>query len=92
MAGLSITNCVVSFGGAIILNNPTKAELFDDLKPTLNITITGGTKHTPLVKNKAYKITGTVSNLPRTWLNMKCDDTGDPAKFKLSQGAAEEEE
>ena len=90
--GLSITDCVVSFGGSTVLDNPTKAEVFDDQKPTVNITITGGTRHTALVKNKAYKITGKVSGLARTWLSMACSDTADPAKFKKSAGAAEEED
>jgi len=79
--GLTITNCVVSSSGTTVLDNPTKAEVFDDMAPTVNITITGGTRHVALSK-KAYKITGKVSDLDRTWLTMTCSDTGNPAKFK----------
>ena len=78
---LAITNCVVSRSGANVLTNPTSANLEDDMKPTRHIIITGGNRATPLVNNAAYKITGTVGGIDRTFLNMKCVNTADPARF-----------
>lgn len=76
----AITNCVVSKDGANVITNPTSAVLNDDLKPTVNIVITGGTRNS-LNKNTTYKITGNVSGHDRTFLMFKCTDAGDPAKF-----------
>jgi hypothetical protein len=78
----NITNCVVSFAGATVLDNPTDASVFKDLSPELNFTITGGTRHSALVSKKAYKITGNYATRDRTWSNIPCTDTGNPAKFK----------
>jgi len=78
----TITNCVVSSEGVAVLDNPTSADVFNDMTPTVNFTITGGTRHTALVLKKAYKITGTVDTHARTWLLIPCTDTGNPAKFK----------
>jgi hypothetical protein len=80
----NITNCVVSNAGATVLDNPTEADVFDDHAPELNFKISGGTRHTDLVLKKAYKITGHYGTVDRTWFNIPCTDTGNPAKFKKS--------
>jgi hypothetical protein len=77
---MPITNCVVSRSGQNVLTGPTSAELYDDMKPTMHIIITGGVRTQQLVNNASYKITGSV-NVDRTFLNMKCVNTGDPARF-----------
>lgn len=81
---LAIANCVVSRNNANVLTNPTSADLYDDMKPTMHIIITGGHVATPLVLNAAYKITGTVSGNARTFLNMKCVSTASPYRFDKS--------
>jgi hypothetical protein len=81
---LAITNCQVIRNGAVVINNPTSAELYNDMQPTMYITVTGGNPNPPLVNNAAYKITGTVNGIDRTFLNMKCVNTGDPARFDKS--------
>jgi hypothetical protein len=81
---LAITNCQVLRNGAVVINNPTSADLNDDLKPTMYITVTGGNPNPPLVSNAVYKITGTVNGNNRTFLNMKCVNTGSPARFNKS--------
>ena len=78
---LSITGCVVSRNNANVLTNPTSAELYDDLKASMHIIITGGNVATALVKDAAYKITGTVSGINRTFLQMKCKSTVSPYRF-----------
>ena len=82
--GLSITNCVVTNSGGNVLTNPTSAELNDDMKPTMHIIISGGNRAPPLMKNALYKITGSVSGNNRNFLNMKCVNKDDPAKFDKS--------
>jgi hypothetical protein len=79
----AITNCVVSRNNANVITNPTSADVQDDMKPTVTVTVTGGNVATPLVNNAAYKITGTVGVNNRTWLNMKCKSTNSPYSFKL---------
>lgn len=78
---IAITNCVVSRTGGNIITNPTSATLYDDMKPTMHIIVTGGNRAQPLVNNAVYTITGTVNSNDRTFKNMKCVDTGDPARF-----------
>jgi hypothetical protein len=76
----AITNCVVSKDNVNVITNPTGAVLNDDMKPTVNIVITGGTRN-GLKKDTTYKITGRVGNNDRTFLLFKCKDAGDPATF-----------
>ena len=83
---LAITGCTVSRNNAQVLTNPTSADLNDDMKPTMNIVIAGGNHPVALVLNASYKITGTVTGIDRTFLNMKCVKTGDPARFDKSLG------
>ena len=78
---LAITGCVVSRNNANVITNPTSADLYDDLKPTMHVIVTGGNVATPLVNNAAYKITGTVDGIDRTFLNMKCKSTNSPYRF-----------
>lgn len=81
----AITGCQVFRNNAVVIANPTSAELNNDMQPTMYITVTGGNPNPALVKNAIYKITGTVNNLARTFPKMKCVNTGDPARFDLSQ-------
>jgi hypothetical protein len=76
----AITNCVVSKDGVNVITNPTNAVLNDDLKPTVNIAITGGIRNA-LKKDATYRITGNVGGNDRTFSLFKCKDAGDPAKF-----------
>ena len=76
----AITNCVVKKSNSDVITSPTSAVLTDDLKPTMNIVVTGGTR-SGLTKSGGYKITGTVGGHERTFLLMKCTDDGNHAKF-----------
>jgi hypothetical protein len=79
----AITNCVVKKSDKDVITSPTTATLTDDLKPTMNIVITGGTR-SGLSKSDGYKITGSVNGTPRTFISMKCTDDGNNAKFVKS--------
>jgi hypothetical protein len=81
----AITNCQVSRNNAVVINNPTSAELYNDMQPQMYITVTGGNPNPALVKNAVYKITGTVATIARTFPKMKCVNTGDPARFDWTQ-------
>jgi hypothetical protein len=50
----------------------------------MNIVVNGGTRVADRLKKgfTGYKITGKVGDNERTFLSLKCDDAGDPAKFK----------
>jgi cell division protein FtsI/penicillin-binding protein 2 len=76
----AITNCKVTKGGSDVITNPTSAELTDDLKPTMNIVVKGGTRN-GLSKASGYKITGKVGTTDRNFISMKCTDDGTNAKF-----------
>ncbi len=76
----AIANCVVSKDGGNVITNPTSVVLNDDMKPTVNIVITRGTRNS-LRKDATYKITGNVGGQDRTFLLFKCKDAGHPAKF-----------
>jgi hypothetical protein len=82
---LAITNCQVLRNNGVVINNPTSAELYNDMQPQMYITVTGGNPNPALVKNAVYKITGTVSGIARTFPKMKCVNTGDPARFDWTQ-------
>ena len=83
---LSISTCVVTRNNALVFDNPTSADLYDDMAPTMHIKITGGNRASALVLNASYKITGTVNSTARTFLNMKCVETGNTARFDKSLG------
>jgi hypothetical protein len=80
----TMTNCEVKRNGEDVITTPTSAEVIDDHKPTVNIRVTGGTRVADRLKKGfgSYKIKGTVANEERNY-TLKCDDAGDPAKFKL---------
>ena len=76
----AITSCAVKKGNSDVITTPTSAVLTDDMKPTMNIVVTGGTR-SGLTKSGGYKITGNVDGHARTFLSMKCTDDGNHAKF-----------
>jgi hypothetical protein len=77
----AIINCVVSRSGANVITAPTTADLNNDMQPTMHIIVTGGVIATPLVDKATYKITGDVGGISRTFLTMKCVNTGNAARF-----------
>jgi hypothetical protein len=84
----SIDNCKVTrkVGNeeVDVITSPTSAVLNNDLSPSMNIVVTGGTRVADQLKknNGGYKITGKVGTKEREFRGLKCDDAGNPAKFK----------
>ena len=61
-----------------VITSPTKAEIFNDNTPQINIVVTGGTRNKDHLKksNNGFTITGKVGENQRTFSNFKCDDAG----------------
>jgi hypothetical protein len=80
----AITNCTVTKAGTNVITAPTNATLNDDMKPTMNIVVTGGVRPAGEPKKNVggYKITGQVNTVDRTFISMTCEDAGNAAKFK----------